>query len=143
MNELPTQPKAEVIPLGRHPGVFPIHCEALHPEHGWVVVDAVDDNRRLVRWYVFEDIPESEFAERFSDEPVIDAQDISSFTAWVDIHTLRQVDAKRDRPQAWRTLARFDVIRRSQAIRHELERRVASAQSSERRVAAAGPFSGL
>jgi hypothetical protein len=113
---------AEVIPIGRHPALFPRHAEARHFEHGWVIVEEVDDNQRLVRWYVFEEVPECEFDERFGDEPIVDAHDISSFTEWVDISSLRQVD-ERDRPNDWQSLQRFGVLRRPHEIRMELERR--------------------
>ena len=86
-------------------------------------MEAVDDNRRLVRWYVFEEVPESEFAERFGDDPVVDAHDISSFTEWVEISSLRRVD-ERNRPNDWQSLQRFGVLRRPPEIRMELERRV-------------------
>lgn len=117
-----THALAEVIPIGRHPALFPRHAEARHFEHGWVIVEEVDDNQRLVRWYVFEEVPECEFDERFGDEPIVDAHDISSFTEWVDISSLRQVDV-RDRPNDWQSLQRFGVLRRPHEIRMELERR--------------------
>lgn len=117
-----THALAQVIPIGRHPALFPRHAEARHLEHGWVIVEEVDDNRRLVRWYVFEEVPECEFDERFGDEPVVDAYDISSFTEWVDISSLRQVD-ERDRPNDWQSLQRFGALRRPPEIRMELERR--------------------
>lgn len=117
-----THALAEVIPIGRHPALFPRHAEARHFAHGWVIVEEVDDNRRLVRWYVFEEVPECEFDERFGDEPIVDAHDISSFTEWVDISSLRQVD-ERDRPNDWQSLQRFGVLRRPHEIRMELERR--------------------
>ena len=117
-----THALAEVIPIGRHPALFPRHAEARHFEHGWVIVEEVDDNQRLVRWYVFEEVPECEFDERFGDEPIVDAHDISSFTEWVDISSLRQVD-ERDRPNDWQSLQRFGVLRRPPEIRMELERR--------------------
>lgn len=120
---------AQVIPIGRHPALFPRHAEARHLEHGWVIVEAVDDNRRLVRWYVFEDVPESEFAERFGDEPVVDAHDISSFTEWVEVSSLRQVDL-RHRPWDWQSLQRFGALRRPPEIRMELERRAEAFRSS-------------
>lgn len=117
-----THALAEVIPIGRHPALFPRYAEARHFEHGWVIVEEVDDNQRLVRWYVFEEVPECEFDERFGDEPIVDAHDISSFTEWVDISSLRQVD-ERDRPNDWQNLQRFGVLRRPHEIRMELERR--------------------
>ena len=117
-----THALAEVIPIGRHPALFPRHAEARHFEHGWVIVEEVDDNQRLVRWYVFEEVPECEFDERFGDEPIVDAHDISSFTEWVAISSLRQVD-ERDRPNDWQNLQRFGVLLRPHEIRMELERR--------------------
>ena len=117
-----THALAEVIPIGRHPALFPRHAEARHFEHGWVIVEEVDDNQRLVRWYVFEEVPDCEFDERFGDEPIVDAHDISSFTEWVDISSLRQVD-ERDRPNDWQGLQRFGALRRPPEIRMELERR--------------------
>lgn len=117
-----THALAQVIPIGRHPSLFPRHAEARHLEHGWVIVEAVNDNRRLVRWYVFEEVPESEFGERFGDDPVVDAHDISSFTEWVEVSSLRRVD-ERNRPNDWQSLQRFAALRRPPEIRMELERR--------------------
>jgi hypothetical protein len=121
-------PLATVIPIGSHPALFPRHTEAQHIEHGWVIIDAVDGNRRQVRWYLFEHIPESEFAERFGDEPVIDAQDITRFTEWVDVSTLRRVDL-RYRPADWESLNRIGALRRPPQIREELERRAREARA--------------
>lgn len=119
---------AIVIPIGRHPALFPLHSEARHIEHGWVIIDAVDGNRRRVRWYEFEDVPECEFAERFGDEPVIDAQDISRFEEWVDVSTLRRVDV-RHRPNDWQSLQRLGALRQPPEIRAELERRAKEARA--------------
>jgi hypothetical protein len=121
-------PLATVIPIGHHPSLFPQWSEARHHDYGWVIIDAVDGNRRLVRWYLFEDVPEREFAERFGDEPVIEAQDITRCTEWVDINTLRRVDV-RFRPADWQSLHRFGALWRPAAIRAELERRTREARA--------------
>ncbi len=104
---------ATVVPIGRHPSVFPVGVEARHGELGWVLVEQAKGNERLVRWYAFRDVPEAEFSERFDDEgnPVIEEQQITAHREWVSLCSLRRiVDPDRQRPDGWARLKRFGAL---------------------------------
>lgn len=105
---------ATVIPIGRHPRVFPAGVEARHRELGWVLVEQAKGNERLVRWYAFREVPEAEFSERFDPEgdPVIEELQITAHRDWVSLCSLRAIaDPDRQRPEGWARLKRFGALR--------------------------------
>jgi hypothetical protein len=101
---------AMVVPIGRHPRVFPAGTEANHNTHGWVLIEDAHDNDRLVRWYDVHDVPPSEFFSSTDDEgnPIIEEQEITERREWVSIDELRRVrDPARQRPAIWQRLQTF------------------------------------
>jgi hypothetical protein len=105
---------ATVVPIGRHPSVFPAGCEARHCEFGWVLVEQARDNERLVRWYDFRDLPEAEFAGEVDAEgdPIIEAQDITEHRQWVSLIDLRRIaEPNWHRSANWQRLKRVGALR--------------------------------
>lgn len=105
---------ATVVPIGRHPRVFPVGVEVRHGELGWVLVEQAKGNERLVRWYEFREVPEAEFSERFDadGDPVIEEQQITAHRDWVSLCSLRRVEnPDGQRPESWARLKRFGALR--------------------------------
>jgi hypothetical protein len=112
-NTVNTNPVATVVPIGRHRRVFPAGAEARHRELGWVLVEQVRDNERLVRWYEFREVPEAELLGRVDDtgEPVIEEVEITAHRQWVSLVDLRRIaDPDCSRPEHWQRLKRFGVL---------------------------------
>lgn len=110
---------SNVVPLGWHPRVFPVGCEALHVAHGWCVIEQAEDNRRLICWREFHVASEDELQrlrERENDDTILEHTDIHSYEEWVSIVELRRVaDPERSRPAQWQRLKRFGVLQRPNA----------------------------
>lgn len=105
---------APVVPIGRHPRVFPVGAEARHGEYGWVLVEQAKGNERRVRWYDFREVPETEFSERFDHDgdPVIEELQITAHRDWVSLASLRRVaDPDGQRPANWQRLKRLGALR--------------------------------
>ena len=75
---------SDVLPIGRHPRVFPAGVEARHEHLGWVLVERVRGNERLVRWYDFREMRETESRE--------------------------SADPDRQRPKDWQWLKQFGAL---------------------------------
>lgn len=112
---------ARVIPIGRHPEVFPRFTEARHLERGWVLVVAADGNQRRVRWY---DIRETNPRD-IEEEGVLNGHEITTFEEWVQLDSLRGVDPG-DRPANWRLLRDWGILYRPPELAAEIHRRKAT-----------------
>jgi hypothetical protein len=104
---------AKVVPIGRHRKVFPLGIEARHRRHGWVLIEDVRDNERLVRWYEFRRVPEDEFTTRYDEfgDPIVAETELIAHREWVAIDTLRRVrDPDCERPEQWKFLKRVGAL---------------------------------
>lgn len=110
---------SNVVPLGWHPRVFPVGCEARHATHGWCVIERALDNRRFICWREFHVASEEQvqrMRELENDETILEHTDAYSYWEWVGIDELRRVaDPERSRPAQWQRLKRFGVLQRTNA----------------------------
>lgn len=100
--------RAEIIPVGLHPQLFPAGKEARHVEHGWVYVECAEANQRKIVWYDFREIPREEWEDEVDPQgdPYLQQMELTPHWAWVGVNELRRVNP-RMRPEKWQRVARW------------------------------------